>query len=264
MIRRQVQGWPLRIGVVATCAILLVVAAVGQRPDIQTGGHIPDRRGFRGVNDPRYQDMLKNGVVTRHVAGMCDDLAQRGYVALVQNVFWRDQDSGPLKMEDFQRAVARAQRIDFLKSMDDLKHGIAEVKRHRNCNGKVAVFGFCFGGPYAWRAACDGLEVDAAVSFHGTFVSKYFKPGDHPGCPVSLHYGDQDELAPPPELEAVKKVADATGSEFVIHHGAGHGYMMHAHSHQDREAASKSWDRALQMIGVLRTEAASGSGRKAL
>ena len=38
MIRRQVQGWPLRIGVVATCAILLVVAAVGQRPDIQTGG----------------------------------------------------------------------------------------------------------------------------------------------------------------------------------------------------------------------------------
>lgn len=188
---------------------------------------------------------------------MCDDLAQRGCVALVQNFFWRDKDSSPLKMEDFQRAVARAQRIDFPKSMVDLEHGIAEVKHHRNCNGKVAVFGFCFGGPYAWRAACDGLEVDAAVSFHGTFVSKSMKPGDHPGCPVSLHYGDQDELAPPPELEAVKKVADATGSEFVVHHGAGHGYMMHAHSHEDREAARNSWDRALQMIGVLRTEAES-------
>ena len=78
MIRRQVQGWPLRIGVGATCAVLLVVAAVGQRPDIQTGGHIPDRRGFRGVNDPRYQDMLKNGVVTRHVAGQVYVIAGAG------------------------------------------------------------------------------------------------------------------------------------------------------------------------------------------
>ena len=89
----------------------------------------------------------------QNMKDMCDDLAQRGWVALVQNFFWRDQDSGPLKMEDCQRAVARAQRIDFPKSMDDLMQGIAEVKRHRNCNGKVAVFGFCFGGPYAWRAA---------------------------------------------------------------------------------------------------------------
>src|SRR6478672_7186035 len=64
----------------------------------------------------------------QNMKGMCDDLAQRGYVALMQNFFWRDQDSGPLKMEDFQRAVARAQRIDFPKSMDDLKQGIAEVK----------------------------------------------------------------------------------------------------------------------------------------
>ena len=73
LIRRQVQGWPLRIGFLVACTILLVVAAVGQRPDIPTGGHIPDRRGFQGVNDPRYQDMLKNGVVTRHVGqSLCD------------------------------------------------------------------------------------------------------------------------------------------------------------------------------------------------
>jgi carboxymethylenebutenolidase len=36
------------------------------------------------------------------------------------------------------------------------------------------------------------------------------KPGDGPRCPVSFHYGDKDELAPPEELEAVKAIADAT------------------------------------------------------
>jgi len=195
--------------------------------------------------------------VDQGVKDACDDLAQRGCVVLAPNFFWRDDDPGPLKAEDFQRAIARVQRIDFPKSMDDLKRGIAEVTRHPNCNGKVAVLGFCFGGPHAWRAACDGLGVNAAVSFHGTFVSKYMKPGDQPGCPVSFHYGDKDQFAPPPELEAVKKVADATGSEFVVHPGAGHAYMMHAHSPEDKEAARKSWDSALQMIGALRTQAAS-------
>lgn len=188
---------------------------------------------------------------------MCDDLATKGCVALAQNFFWRDQDSGVLNNKEGERARARAGRIDFAKAMDDLRHAIAEVKRHPGCNGKVAVFGYCFGGAYVWRAACDGLGIDAGVSFHGTFVSKSMKPGDRPACPVSFHYGDNDDLAPPPELEAVKKVAIATGSEFVIHPGAPHGYMMPGNPHHyHAEAARKSWARALQMVGALRSEAA--------
>jgi carboxymethylenebutenolidase len=195
--------------------------------------------------------------LTQNMKDKCDDLARRGFVAMVQNLFWRDQDSGPLQMEDFQRAVARAERLEFPKSMDDLARAIAEVKRHPYCNGKIAVFGFCLGGPYAWRAACDGLGVDATVSFHGTFVSKYMRPGDTPSCPVSFNYGDKDQLAPPPELDAVTQVAKAVGSEVVIHAGAGHGYMMHAHNREDEEAARTSWNRALHMVDALRTEAAA-------
>ena len=196
--------------------------------------------------------------LTQNMKDMCDDLASRGCVAVVQNLFWRDEESGALAMPDFQRAVARAQRLDFAKSMDDVARAIAEVKRHPNCNSKIAMFGFCLGGPYVWRAACDGLDIDAGVSFHGTFVSKYMKPGDRPRCPVSFQYGEKDVLAPPPELEAVKKVAHATGSEFVVHPGAGHGFMMHADNHDDAEAVRKSWDRALQIVDALRTEVAAG------
>jgi carboxymethylenebutenolidase len=186
---------------------------------------------------------------------LCDDLAQRSCVVLAQNFFWRDpEDAGVLPLPaGFKRAVARSQRIDFPKSMDDLRRSIAEVKRHPNNNGKIAVFGFCFGGPYAWRSACDGLGIDAAVSFHGSYMSKFIKPADKPSGQVSLHYGDSDELAPPQELEAVKKVADATGSEFVIHPGAGHAYMFPNNPQYNAEAARTSWARALQIIDTLRT-----------
>ncbi len=197
--------------------------------------------------------------VDRDTKKMCDDLAEHGCVALAQNFFWRDQDSGVLEFRDFQRAIARAMRIDFSSAMDDLKCSIGELKRRNICNGKIAVFGFCFGGPYVWRAACDRLGIDAGVSFHGTFVSKSMKPGDQPSCPVSFHYGDRDDLAPPPELEAVRRVADATGCEFVIHAGAAHAYMMAGNpGHYHAEAARKSWDRALQIVGALRTGTAPG------
>jgi carboxymethylenebutenolidase len=185
--------------------------------------------------------------------GMCDDLAHQGCVAIAPNFFWRDEDAGPLpNPAGMQRAVARAGRIDFPKSMKDLRHAIAEAKRHPACNGKVAVFGFCFGGPHAWRSACDGLDVQAAVSFHGTFVSKYIKPGDQPKCPVALYYGDHDDLAPPPELETVKAVADATGSEFVVFAGAGHGFTLANGDHYHPEAARESWERALAMLEALK------------
>ena len=191
--------------------------------------------------------------VDRDTRDMCDDLARRGCVALAQNLFWRDPDSVVLEQspEGGQRARARAMRIDVAKAMGDLRRSIAEIKRHPSCNGKIAVFGYCFGGAYVWRAACEGL-VDAGVSFHGTFVSKSMKPGDKPRCPMSFHYGDNDELAPPEELAAVEKTADATGAEFVIHPGAPHGFMMPSNPHHYHAAAArKSWDRALQIVGAL-------------
>jgi carboxymethylenebutenolidase len=202
-------------------------------------------------------------VLVTHIYGvdddtkaMCDKLAAGGSVALAQNFFWRDQDSVVLHHgeEGGKRARARAERIDFGKAMDDLNRAIAHVKSHPNCNGKVAVFGFCFGGSYVWRAACD-LGIDSGFSFHGTFVSKSIKPGDRPGCPVAFHYGDKDHLAPPPELEAVKKAVTARpDGEFVIHPGAIHGYMFPGNpAAYHAEAARRSWDRAVQMVGALRT-----------
>lgn len=193
--------------------------------------------------------------LTQDLKDKCDDLARRGYVALAQNFFWRDEDPGLLSFPSgIQRAVARVDRIDFRAAMDDLRLGAAALRRQPECNGKVAVFGFCFGGPFAWRAACDGLGIGAAVSFHGTHVSKAMRPGDSPGCPVSFYYGDKDDLAPPEELAAVKKVADETGSEFVVYPGVGHAFTMPVDpAHYNPEATRNSWDRALQLVDALRT-----------
>ena len=74
----------MRKGLVALCVLLLGVTAAVQQ-QIPTGGPIPDRRGFQGVNDPRYVDVVKNGVVTRHVAGQVYVIAGAGGNIVVQS-----------------------------------------------------------------------------------------------------------------------------------------------------------------------------------
>jgi carboxymethylenebutenolidase len=190
--------------------------------------------------------------VDRDTRNTCERLAMSALVALAPNFFWRDTDPVVLSEAEIPRAIGRVMRTDFATSMEDLRLAIAHVRRQPACNGKVAVLGYCFGGPHAWRAACDGLAVDVAVSFHGTHVSKYLKPGDQPACPVAFHYGEQDDFAPADELAQVRAVAQATGSEFRVHPGAGHAYMMESNSHYHAEAAHVSWEAALRLLAPLR------------
>ena len=76
-------------------AIFLGATAAMQRPEIPTGGPIPDRRGFQGVNDPRYPDVIKNGVVTRRVAGQVYVIAGAG-----GNIAVQAGDDGLLLVDD--------------------------------------------------------------------------------------------------------------------------------------------------------------------
>src|SRR5262245_41019379 len=80
-----------------------------------------------------------------------DALAAEGFVTSAPDMFWRDADPGPLAWNDDgrKRAFARNDRYDLELGMRDLADVIANLKKHPQCNGKVAVMGFCFGGPFA-------------------------------------------------------------------------------------------------------------------
>jgi carboxymethylenebutenolidase len=201
-------------------------------------------------------------ILVTHIFGVCQDtqaycdrLAEAGCVGVAPDFFWRDDDKGPIAHagDGYARARARAGRTEDAWVMDDIRHTIAALKAHPACNGKFAAWGFCFGGPFVWRAACDGV-IDAGASFHGTIVSRVIKPGDALRCPATFQYGDKDELAPPEELEKVRKAVTASPlGSFAVHPGAGHGYMMMSRpTGYDPMAAQKSWDAAMALLAPLK------------
>ena len=95
MISSRLHAWRVRSGLIVMCTILIGATAAMQRPQIPAGGAIPDRRGFQGVDDPRYPDVIKNGVVTRRVAGQVYVIAGAG-----GNIAVQAGDDGLLLVDD--------------------------------------------------------------------------------------------------------------------------------------------------------------------
>ena len=193
------------------------------------------------------------------VKGYADRLAADGYVAAVPNVFWRVEDSALLpsdvKADDpiFQRAVARAMRLDIDKSMADVGEVLAALRARPDCNGRAAVMGFCWGGRYALRAAAE-LEVDATVSFHGTQVTRALDAVPRARCPMSFHWGDRDFVVPMSEIETIRGAfARRPDAEVVVYPGVEHSYMLKNRGPAYSEPAARaSWARATALLAPLK------------
>jgi carboxymethylenebutenolidase len=195
------------------------------------------------------------------VVEVADRLAAEGCVAAIPNMFWRDErDSGVLvSPTDYGRAIARSERIDLDQSMSDLATVVADLKRRPQCNGRIALMGFCFGGPYALLGA-GGLGIEVALSYHGSHVGKYLDAVDKVRCPLSFHYGDRDHVAPMSEIEEIRKAfARLPDAEVHVYPGGGHGYMLRHRKDYLPHAAEASWKRTLELLRPLRIKGAQAA-----
>ena len=102
---------------------------------------------------------------------LSDAWAADGFLVSTPDVFWRQQ---PGPTADMQVAFGRYEKFDPVQGMLDIEDYINDLKNRPQCNGKIAVLGFCFGG-HRIRAQplCPSLRVAAGrecggcVSRHG-------------------------------------------------------------------------------------------------
>ena len=164
--------------------------------------------------------------VDADLRGIADEFAARGYIAAAPDLFWRSVP-GPLARDD-QRAAPRGQpRLDKIRTGErDLADALAVVRREPLFNGRAAVIGFCYGGPYAILGP-KRLGYDAGISCHGTQLLDYIGELEGVRAPVCIIWGDQDHAAPAPVLEAYRGVpARMKNVQVHIFPGILHGYMM--------------------------------------
>ena len=191
--------------------------------------------------------------VDEDLRGIADDFASRGYIAAAPDLFWRNVP-GPLVRDD-PRAAPRGQpRLEKIKAGErDLADVLPVLRKQPLFNGRAAVIGFCYGGPYAILGP-KRLGYDAGISCHGTQMLDFIKELEGVRQPVCIIWGDQDHAAPANVLEAYRAVpARMKNVEVHVFPGVQHGYMMQGNPKAfDRKMYDFSMERALAILEPLR------------
>ncbi|UWX53830.1 dienelactone hydrolase family protein [Maribacter litopenaei] len=141
---------------------------------------------------------------------------------------------------ELQRKRDRNEMLeDFIAAFDYLKN-------HPECNGKVGVVGFCFGGWISNMMAVKVSDLGAAVPFYGGQPTEDI---DKINAPLLLHFGELDKRVNegwPAYEEALKK----NGKEYVayVYENANHGFHNDTTPRYDREAAELAWKRTIEFF----------------
>jgi carboxymethylenebutenolidase len=134
--------------------------------------------------------------------------------------------------------------LDQTKTQEDFVAAAHYLKSHPQCNGRLGVVGFCWGGGIAHMLATRMPELDAAVPFYGK------PPAPEAAAQVKaqllVHLADQDERinsAWPIYEEALQKA----GVKFEVfrYSGTQHGFHNDTTPRYDEASAKLAWQRTI-------------------
>src|SRR5580700_8811684 len=165
--------------------------------------------------------------VDTDICAIADEFAANGVIAAAPDLFWRTVP-GPLSHDDTRTQQRSQPRLDKIKIGErDLVDTLAYLRTLPQFNGKAAVMGFCYGGPYSILGP-KRLGFAAGISCHGTQLQDYVQELEGLHEPVCIIWGDRDHVAPAPVLDLYRAVpARVKNIEVHIFPGIQHGFMMH-------------------------------------
>jgi carboxymethylenebutenolidase len=121
------------------------------------------------------------------------------------------------------------------------------LKTHKNCNGKVGVVGFCYGGGISNMMAVRVPDLAAAVPFYGSQPALTDVPKIK--APLMLHYASLDTRITDgwPAYEAALKEHGKKYQGFV-YENVNHGFHNDTTPRYDKAAADLAWKRTVDFF----------------
>jgi carboxymethylenebutenolidase len=171
----------------------------------------------------------------------CHELADKGYIAICPDLFWRQEPGVDLSHwteAEWKKGLALYSAYDFDAGVSDVADTVAAARTLDGASGKVGVMGFCLGGLMTFLTAARE-NVDCAVAYYGGGTENHLSESDAVTVPMLMHLGEEDEFI---SKDAQRKIKEAfTGNPHVEIHsypGCSHAFARHTGVHYDPAAAS--------------------------
>lgn len=147
--------------------------------------------------------------------------------------------------DDEGRVLQR--KRDRYKMLEDFIAGYDYLMNNDNCNGKVGVVGFCFGGWISNMMAVNVPTLSAAVPYYGSQPSK--EETAKINAPLMLHYAGLDNRVNKgwPAYKNALTEYDKTYQAYVYPE-VNHGFHNNTTPRYDKAAADLSWSRTIDFF----------------
>jgi carboxymethylenebutenolidase len=210
---------------------------------------IQGRDGSFGAYIARPKTLPAPAVVVLHeVFGVnadirehCDKLAEEGFLAVAPDLFWRIEpgvDLSVTSQPDWEHGLRLYQAFDRDAAAQDAKDAVDTVAKLPECNGKVALLGYCLGGLMTFITAAR-YGVHAGVAFHGAETEKYLNEAGGLNAPLLMHLAEEDEfMSKDAQAEIKRALADKPNVTIYSYPGQYHAFSRINGAHYNVEAAA--------------------------
>jgi carboxymethylenebutenolidase len=171
----------------------------------------------------------------------CDELAEQGFLAAAPDLFWRQEPGVDLTVTseaDWQHGLRLYQAYDRDGGVRDIKDTIEAVRNLPECNGKVALLGYCLGALMVFMTAVRNDGIDAAVWYHGSDTEKYLGEVKGLHAPLLMHLAEEDEfISKAAQAEIKATLAKKPNATVYSYPGQSHAFSRHNGKHYNAAAA---------------------------
>ena len=180
--------------------------------------------------------------LTPFFRGVCDRLAEAGYVALAPDLF---DGSTAATVEEAQQLLAGADANELAHLTRSGLQALRSIEI--TPDGAVGVIGFSMGASLGlWLSARVPDDVAATVAFYGA------QDIDFDGARSAYlgHYAGEDDYVDQDELVLLEADLHVLGLAPTFHHypGTRHWFFEDDRPEHDAEAAALAWDRTLAFL----------------
>ena len=185
----------------------------------------------------------ENRGLNPHIEDVARRAALAGFISIAPDAL---TPLGGYPGNDDQGRELQSKR-DKNEMLEDFIAAYYYLKNHKDCNGKVGVVGFCFGGGIANSMAVGIPDLAAAVPFYGGQPASEDVPKIK--APLLLHYAALDTRVNEgwPAYEAALK---ENGKEYTayIYPNVNHGFHNDTTPRYDKAAAELAWQRTIDFF----------------
>ncbi|HYN23473.1 MAG TPA: dienelactone hydrolase family protein [Pyrinomonadaceae bacterium] len=213
--------------------------AIAARPDKEATAAVILIHEWWGIND--------------HIRDIAGRYANEGYVCVAPDLY-----RGKVA-KDSEEASRLMNGLDTVDGMETISQALVETKRAYGVH-KIGITGYCMGGTYALRAACEISELGAAAPFYGDIPEENVLAKLK--VPTIFFAGTRDSWITPEKVNVLKRTAREYSLPLeVVSYDADHAFFNNTRPEvYDASAAADAWQRVLAHFRKYLGEAARPTG----